>query len=158
MRTCRECGETLPLEDFPQTKTGRQHKCVTCVANYHARYYLANRDRIRAQQAQRPSDPADPVKNRIRLLRKYGLTVNEFDELFESQGRACAICRRTAPGGRNWNIDHDHNCCPGPGSCGKCVAGILCALCNPGLGLFNHDPALLDAAADYITSHAATSP
>lgn len=27
-------------------------------------------------------------------------------------------------------VDHDHDCCPGGWSCGRCVRGLICSECN----------------------------
>ena len=77
----------------------------------------------------------------------YGLT-NE--QLAAMLGR-CAICGTTEPGTKGWQVDHDHACCPGVGSCGNCVRGVLCVECNMGIGRFHDDPARLLAAIDYLT-------
>ena len=47
-------------------------------------------------------------------------------------------------------VDHDHGCCPGGLSCGKCIRGILCRKCNVAIGYLNDDPTLARAAADYL--------
>jgi hypothetical protein len=64
------------------------------------------------------------------------------------QGGGCAICRRDN-GKRLLAVDHDHACCPGERTCGKCVRGLLCDGCNHGLGKFRDDPELLRRAAEY---------
>ena len=48
------------------------------------------------------------------------------------------------------NVDHDHDCCPGQSSCGKCIRGLLCLTCNRALGLLKDDPMRVRAAADYL--------
>lgn len=75
---------------------------------------------------------------------KYGITQSQYDDLIEKQGDSCAICKTMEPGGRHgsWHIDHDH-------ATGK-VRGLLCWLCNSGLGKFNDDPYLLNKAAKYV--------
>jgi len=80
-------------------------------------------------------------------IRRHGLTVDEFDALV---ARGCGICRSPVPGKTNWHIDHDHAHCPGSHGCAYCVRGVLCELCNPGLGLFRDSPELLRSAAEYI--------
>lgn len=82
-----------------------------------------------------------------RLNREYGLTEAGYDDLVKEQGGQCAICKTTEPGGIKgfWSIDHDHET-------GK-VRALLCARCNPALGLFNDDPAILEAAANYLRYH-----
>lgn len=93
-------------------------------------------------------------------LKKHGLTSERYEALLAAQGGACAICRGTTPYGRGrFHIDHDHRCCPGQRSCGKCVRGLLCGRCNPGLGAFQDSPDLLMAAVAYLmTSREAGTP
>lgn len=53
------------------------------------------------------------------------------------------------------HIDHDHSCCPGKGSCGKCVRGILCRNCNVGLGFLKDSIPRLEDAISYLSSYEA---
>jgi len=64
-----------------------------------------------------------------------------------AQGGACSICGNAD--GR-LVIDHDHECCPGEYSCGKCHRGLLCAGCNKGLGFFRDNPETLKSAINYL--------
>jgi hypothetical protein len=84
---------------------------------------------------------------------KYGIDPGWVEAKLLAQDGRCAICLAEKPGGRHetWNIDHDHSCCPGSRSCGKCVRGLLCMECNQGLGKFDDDPQRLIRAAAYLT-------
>jgi hypothetical protein len=62
----------------------------------------------------------------------------------------CAICGSD----QDLVIDHDHNCCPGMWSCGKCVRGMLCRKCNLGIGHLRDDVTLILRAAEYILERA----
>ena len=84
--------------------------------------------------------------NRVHLLRKYGLTLEEYEALLTTQGGGCAICGSTDPGTKNagcFPVDHDHAT--------GAVRGLLCRACNIGLGLFKDDASLLTKALNYIT-------
>ena len=72
------------------------------------------------------------------------MTLPEFEEMFNAQGRSCAICGTVDFGPRGPQIDH----CHATGA----VRGILCVNCNNGLGRFGDDPALLRRAADFLDS------
>lgn len=85
--------------------------------------------------------------SRIRYL--YNLTPSQYEALKESQGFACAICK-IPESDRNLAVDHDHACCPGKRSCGRCVRGLLCKRCNTGLGSFRESDDLLDSALRYV--------
>lgn len=92
----------------------------------------------------RTKNPEAAAANRQRSrVKVYDLTVEEYNSLLETQDHACAICRSIEPGGKGrWHIDHNHKT-------GK-VRGLLCAMCNVGLGNFYDDVALLRGAITYL--------
>jgi hypothetical protein len=81
---------------------------------------------------------------------KYGLEPAEYLRLYEHQGRRCAICRRATGATKRLAVDHDHTCCPGPTSCGKCVRGLLCGPCNSMLAHARDDAELFRRAIRYL--------
>lgn len=91
----------------------------------------------------REKDKADPnyrLKQRNRLLKKYGLTNGSYNQLLASQGNKCTICTRN-PGLTTFHVDHCH-------STNK-VRGILCHQCNWYLGLVDADPEILNQIKFY---------
>lgn len=91
------------------------------------------------------------------ILVHYKLDEQHYMALVVEQSGRCAICLTDVPGGRHgvWNIDHDHSCCAGTITCGKCVRGLLCANCNSAIGMFEDDIETVKAAARYLeVSHA----
>lgn len=108
-----------------------------------------------ADQAQRRIDQPD-LMLRGNLYGKYRLSLERYQELLEAQDGRCAICGVASPGDiriDRFHVDHDHSCCPGKESCGKCVRGLLCRACNTALGNFRDDPNVLLGALTYLLSH-----
>jgi hypothetical protein len=69
------------------------------------------------------------------------------------QGGGCAVCGCTPEeNGKRLAVDHDHACCAGRESCGKCIRGLLCVKCNSLLGYADDDPARLSAAMTYLAN------
>lgn len=94
---------------------------------------------------------SDPEKLRQRqarrrsacLMRKYSITPEQWDEIFEAQDRCCAICKSVTPRYVDgWHVDHDHKT-------GK-VRGILCQPCNHLLGKAKDDISFLYKVIDYL--------
>lgn len=83
-----------------------------------------------------------------RVTHQYSLTVEQALRLFDAP--ECDICGTTNPGRRDFHIDHDHSCCDRPGSCGKCVRGLLCGMCNRAMGSARDLPERLRKMADYL--------
>ncbi len=86
-----------------------------------------------------------------RRFLQYGITAEQYDALLKAQNGGCAVCAaKPEEGGRDLRIDHDHSCCPGIKSCGKCIRGLLCDKHNLGLGLFGDDISQLQTAIAYL--------
>jgi len=62
-------------------------------------------------------------------LYHWKLSPEAYAEKLAAQGGVCAICG-APPKNKSLNVDHDHRCCPGSRSCGKCVRDLLCNWCN----------------------------
>jgi hypothetical protein len=123
-------------------------------------YYARNRERVlarsRQQRVERRLNPeameAWHVYQRERMLKqRYGITLVQYSEMLEKQGRGCAICARKTPGNgkgdRYFDIDHCHET-------GK-VRGLLCRQCNVLLGQIAKLkwPGMLTAIRKYLGIH-----
>lgn len=121
MKTCANCNGTFTLEEFannPKSKDGKSDKCRVCF-NERIRNKYTTEDR-----------------RRHHLRYKYRLTIEEYEQLYSSRNGVCDICKNKFD---ILHIDHDHSCCPGKTSCGKCIRGLLCGPCNRALGLVKDD-------------------
>lgn len=90
-------------------------------------------------------------KHEQHAARQYSLPEGDYDRLYEYQGRKCYICRRANGSSRKLSIDHRHVCCAGPKSCGKCVSGLVCRVCNYTLAHARDEILFFQRAIDYLT-------
>jgi hypothetical protein len=91
--------------------------------------------------------------NKYKMKKYYGMTYEEFDAKLEKQDNKCLICGlHKDEQTKRMSVDHDHSCCPGKETCGKCIRGVLCSTCNLALGGFKDNKVLLQRAIDYIES------
>lgn len=97
----------------------------------------------------------DPCHKRNRTAKNYGVSLQELDRLY-ADNLNCNICQSNLATTKNRHIDHDHACCPGQRSCGKCIRGILCQACNMMLGFAKDDLDTLAAAINYLSKPIST--
>jgi hypothetical protein len=91
----------------------------------------------------------DPRWNQRISLRDYGLTIEEYEMRWDTQGGVCRICGNPETdtlNGKPKNLAVDHD----PKHSKKEIRDLLCATCNRGLGLFMDNPQLLKNAVDYL--------
>ena len=87
--------------------------------------------------------PDAKAKARTRRLKRYRITVEQYDEMVRRQGGVCAICKRP-PKNKPLEVDHDHS--------NHRVRGCLDWACNRYLLMPRHTPRILRRAADYLES------
>lgn len=85
------------------------------------------------------------------LVERYGITVEQWFEIFEWQDHKCACCGREADDdlGKLWQVDHDHDT--------KQIRGIICAKCNRLIGQLGDKATLVVTYADKILNYLANS-
>jgi hypothetical protein len=107
------------------------------------------RKRVENPEKRRLSDRVGYANNRDkykaqRLQRRYGISPQERDAILAMQSGLCPICGVDIRGREH--VDHDHVT--------GAVRGLLCQLCNLGLGAFRDDPKRLSAAMSYLEARA----
>jgi len=135
---CRTCTLEKPLAAFPKRtdQVYPRRVCRDCSNSAHGRWTERRRSYVLAYTKRKRCE-------------QYGLTLEEYDSLIESQGGNCAICGRTL--GEKWQtIDHDH-------STGK-VRGIVHRGCNLVIGNASEDIRVLVGAICYLLKHCGVRP
>lgn len=168
LKVCSKCHLELPITSFSVTNASKGWRLAACKACAAARvraYYAANADyRVRAKAnsiKQAKANPRSATETRRILLKyKYGLTQQQFDQLFTAQGGKCALCGAVEHGRKvkdipqdgshkwledSWPVDHCHKD-------GR-VRGLLCHPCNAQLGGYETlvDRVGMDAVLEYLT-------
>jgi hypothetical protein len=83
----------------------------------------------------------------------YNMSKEEYERRVQEQNNCCAICGDTfSENSKNLkpHVDHNHNCCEGDKSCGKCVRSLLCHRCNMLLAFCNDSIKTLEKAIEYL--------
>lgn len=88
-----------------------------------------NRERYRQWKDAYFADPKNKRREKSNtLMRKYGITIEDYEQMLERQNGVCAICLRPESGVdksstvKQLAVDHDHET-------GR-VRGLLCFRCN----------------------------
>jgi len=134
-RECVDC-QALPDDERPARPRPiaggvRKPRCSTHIRAANARTKDGQRRRYEANQ--------------------YGLPEGFYQALYEAQGGRCAWCNKATGDAKKLAVDHDHRCCAGQTSCGKCVRGLLCGVCNQFLGYrMGDNPEVIQRGKDYL--------
>lgn len=126
-KKCSSCGKRKKVEQFhkhSRTKDGLQSYCKACQKKKKAQWHKDNPERYRNQN----------------LKKRYGITVEQVDEMVEAVGGRCPGCLRIT---EDWHVDHNHDT-------GE-VRGVLCGNCNRAAGLVGDNPAIMLRLAEFYS-------
>lgn len=138
---CSKCGQEKEKSLFYKDKSrknGIRPQCSECFVKKNLEYYHTGggkeKQKVRAQRHN---------------LKKYNLSVEEYDEMFDKQEGKCLICSSSTTHRTNTRqnlfVDHDHKT--------NKVRGLLCHHCNVGLGHFQDSVELLEKAIGYLNEN-----
>jgi hypothetical protein len=132
------------LRQRPKGEIPGMNFCVWCKTWLPVGEFGVNRSKARGV-----NNCCKGCKRDENLTNNFNMSAVQFDEMLERQGGACAICGTSEPGGRwgRFHVDHDRS---HVGE-GILVRGVLCSLCNLGIGDLGHSQDRLLAVLDYLT-------
>ena len=129
---CKVCKLDLSVDKFSVYKPGYYRRaCKQC--------------RVKEMQARYASDPEFAKRAKLAARKsvfknQYGITPEQYDQMFLAQNGKCRICKRVS--NKRLNVDHCHNT-------GK-IRGLLCWNCNIGIGYMKHSVEILKTAVQYL--------
>lgn len=138
VQTCIQCGVNRDVKDFPLKGRGNQERrlrCRICECSSTKK----QKAQVKAQRT--PEEHSRYMKN-VYLKSKFGLTIEQYDEMVSSQNNLCAICEQSPKLGKVLVVDHNHKT--------NTVRALLCSHCNTVLGLFYENIQLLNEAIAYL--------
>jgi len=94
-------------------------------------YYKANKEKV------------DAKRRALELKRRYGITIEDYNRMFNEQNGCCAICKKHQTHfEKALAVDHDHET--------EKVRGLLCRACNTAIGLLQDNPDVILEASNYV--------
>lgn len=154
MQKCKKCNLIKRLNEFTKnnaSKTGLRAACRRCTREYSREYYKTHKERARLLAKKRrllnKGKPSYKLqRSNYFFKRTYGLTLEQVKQIFRQQKGKCSICKKRmrmrGNGGKRAHIDHDHKN-------GK-IRGMICDICNRGLGFFQDNTKILKSAIRYL--------
>jgi hypothetical protein len=119
---------------------------------YYLKYSMENREKLRdSTRERRAKDPAGAaLMSRRAELKRYGITIEEFDQVLALQGGRCANygCLQVLTSGNgkySAHVDHDHET--------NRFRAILCGSCNRGFGQLRESESVMRGLIEYKRKH-----
>lgn len=149
MAICPTCKE--------REKKKNQSYCEVCMKAVALKSYYKNKDKPsnverrkqynatidrRRNEKRRKNDPLYKYSQKNWYLnRNYGITINQFEDMYKNQNGKCAVCGIKEA----THVDHNHDT--------GAVRQLLCNTCNSSIGMAQESFELLDRLSAYLKRH-----
>jgi hypothetical protein len=158
-KLCKTCNILKPVSEMVKHGNGYKSKCKLC-RNEEARKNLAEnpeareKERLRGKEKYLRSKENHkticktyynehlPERKNLYLKKTYGITLEDKNIMRDSQENKCLICKKEFVDDKSAYVDHCHTT--------KKVRGLLCLLCNSGLGYFKDSIENMESAIHYL--------
>lgn len=145
-KLCPSCKKVLSVNKFNKAsrRDGYQTYCRSCHNSMQREKYKKDpSQKIKRQIRAARRKNRDPlVQRKAELKRLYGITFDDYVNLYKKQNGVCAICLQECKTRKSLSVDHDHET--------MVVRGLLCNRCNRAIGMLDEDPDILERAKEYI--------
>lgn len=144
-KTCTNCNLTKSLDDFSfrdKKNNKLRSRCRNCESKSYYSFREQYPDRLKASWNIASKRYYDSLPMERRKVRGYGITIDDYNNMIDSQNGVCLICNKP----NKLVIDHNH-------TTGK-VRGLLCHYCNLGIGYFKDNTDNLNRAIEYLNNNA----
>ncbi len=127
-KICIDCKLTLSLDEFNKGKDKfkKNSYCRKCSKKRFRKYYVTKKVFFATDEEHRKKKYQ--IRKKHNLMKRYGLTIKEFEAMLIQQQHKCGICFCKI-GGNQISVDHDHK--------NGRVRSLLCPACNFGLGFLS---------------------
>lgn len=124
---CKRCNVELTDDNCVWMKQYKSPYCQNCNREIKNEWDKANPEKVRDKH----------------FRRKYGISLEQYNELFELQEGKCAICNQESE--KPLHVDHDHRT--------NKVRELICNNCNCALGMVDDNIEILESMISYLYKH-----
>lgn len=146
---CRVCALEKDCAEFNPNMVNKSWKaCRSCTREKAKNYYKNNREKCYASARKWAKNNPEKLAATIRaiwLKRAYGITVEQYEDMYRAQNGVCAICHGVNLNGTRLCVDHNHDT--------KKVRDLLCRKCNSFLGYIREDKEVGRRMSEYLEKH-----
>lgn len=159
MKICRICNTEKPFTEFwkaakrtngkRDSVDGYKWACIVCLQKYQSEWRLKHIDHIKKYSKETYNKYKLKHRNK-HLMKKFGITNEQYEEMLKAQDGKCAICKTTETGQYQYfSIDHNHKT--------NKIRELLCMSCNTILGHVKENKESLLQAIAYLEKHEKSS-
>lgn len=152
IKFCNKCKRDKEFGRDRRNPTGYLYTCKDCRKldrqinrnkdpNFYKKEYVNNKESYLKYY---DKDATRRNRRNLFLVKKYGITLLDYENLLNEQNFLCKICKTSETSKKKMGLAVDH--CHETGK----VRGLLCNRCNRALGLFVDNVEILTEAVNYL--------